>query len=161
VALQDHLKSRADRPLLVKAKAVAKPEQGTLVSNLEEGEIFLKRDDQVYRLVWTKEEKARGRVLQGGQYTLLGFRARKGKWFLSAAGGRDKIQLKAGETTELVLDLSVRVAFKAQRKGDSVSLGMGILGDREKGVSIYREGKRIRIGYRFAPGGASGSMSYG
>lgn len=161
MALQDHLKSRADRPLLIQPKAIAKPDQGTLISNLEEGEIFLRREDQVYRVVWSKKEKARGRVLQEGQYTLLGFRAHKGKWLLSAAGGRDKVRLKAGETTELVLDLSVKIEFKAQRKRDSISLGMGILGDREKGVSLYREGRRIRIGYRFAPGGASGPMNYG
>tara|TARA_R110002072_G_scaffold28296_9_gene91090 strand:+ start:3773 stop:4216 length:444 start_codon:yes stop_codon:yes gene_type:complete len=147
---------------LVAAKAVARPDQGTLVSNLEEGEIFLKKEGQAYRLVWTRKEKARGRVLEEGQYTFLGFRARKGEWFLSAAGGRDKIRLKAGETTQLALDLSVKVEFKAQQKRTgAVFLGMGVLGDRGKGVSIYREGKRVRFGYRLAPGGASGSMNYG
>lgn len=161
MALQDHLKSRSDRPLLVEPRVVARSDQGTLVSNLEEGEVFLKKESQVYRLVWTKEEKARQRALGAGQYTLLGFRALKGKWFLSTAGGKDKFNLKAGEVTKLVLDLSVKVEFKAKRKGDSYFLGMGIQGDRGKGVSLYREGKRIRVGYRFTPGGASGSMNYG
>jgi hypothetical protein len=165
VALQTHLKSRSDRPVVVDPKAKRKAGEGTVKGALEEGEVFLRRGDSVHRLTWAAKDRARGRHLPAGDYTLAGYRIVKGTWHLSATGGQTKLQIKEGKTTKLTLDSSIRIKVHARRKGRGLSLGMGIRGDKKCGLSIYREGKRIPVEYQLLFSGerppASGAMNYG
>ncbi|MBL4845241.1 MAG: hypothetical protein JKY65_06935 [Planctomycetes bacterium] len=165
MALQNYLKTRTDRPLLIEAGAKRKRGEGTVKATLKEGEVFLKRGDQVYRLTYNSKDSGRGRHLPPGEYTLFGYRIVNGNWHTSATGGHSKVLIRKGKTTKLKLNSAIRIQVRAQRKGQGVSLRMGIGGDKVNGLSIYRDGKRVPIEYRLQLDGnsppATGTMNYG
>ena len=165
MALQSYLKARTDRPLVVGPQAERKAGEGTLEANLKEGEVFLKKGAQVYRLTWASLDTVRARPLPAGDYTLTGYRIVRGTWHLSATGSDAKLKIREGKATALSLDDTLRVKVHARRKGQELSLGMGIRGDKNAGLSVYRDGKRIPIGYQLSFQGeqppAAGTMNYG
>ncbi len=110
---------------------------------------------KVTRLAWearaeAPRETAKSRTLPAGEYTLIGYRivdrSRPGEvWHLSGSGLKlRKIAMPAsGEVRiEIASKLSVKQRF------DGGSAGMEIRGADGAGVSIYKNGRRIPIGYR-------------
>ena len=129
-------------------------------------------DGVLTRLAWdargeTPRDIAKARTLAAGVYTLVGYRivdrSRPGEvWHISGSGLKlRKIEVPAsGEVhVELASKLSVKQRF------DGGSAGMEIRGADGAGVSIYKNGRRIPIGYRVlgdkAEEIARGKMNYG
>lgn len=129
-------------------------------------------DERVVRLAWearadSPRDAAKARTLPAGEYTLLGFRivdrSRKGEvWHLSGSGLKlRKFTVPAsGE-----LKLAVGSSLSVKQRFDGASAGMEIRGADGAGVSIYKNGRRIPIGYRVLDDQgqelARGKMNYG
>lgn len=148
--------------------------------NFARGSLFVKNaEGEVVRLAWEKcgeAEVAPGiRALPPGQYTLAGYRiARRDdtgrEWFLSAigAGGIRKFAVRPGRVTALQIAPAVTTSVKPHVRDDgrlAVRFGLQGHGDGPVGVTIYREGERIPMGYSItAAGGAkieAGKLNYG
>lgn len=127
--------------------------------------------DVVTRLAWeARGDAARdmaARTLPAGEYTLIGFRivdrSRAGEvWHLSGSGTKLRT-IEVPENGELKLKLSAALTVKQRFNGSNA--GMEIRGAHVAGVSIYKNGARIPIGYRVLGGKgeelAAGKMNYG
>ena len=153
---------------------------GYLTADVGEGELFLRDSHhRVYRLKWKRDEQDRRRVLPVGRYSITGYRvARKDKkgvpWFVSTTShGFRKLVVRSGQVSRIKIDPTVHVGVRAMIHGEQLQAQMMIHGDRPGGLhaghriglSIYRAGKRISIGYRALDGQggvvASGTMEYG
>jgi len=130
--------------------------------------LLVDADGRAIRLAWTgeKEDGERARALPAGEYTLRTYRilreAHGELWHVSATAPRIRtLAVHAGHDLALELDATIRV--QAKTKGDQAQ--MTIQGEHGAGLSIYRAGKRIPIGYRVVDDTgvevASGSMRYG
>lgn len=155
----------------------AAPEKGNtesarVVSDLEAGSIVLKGDKGDVALVWKQGEKGHERALPPGPYYLRTTRVErvKGKnhWFLSSTGPQQgaAMKLKAGKAKRI--DVAATVHFHAMMKPNkkgAFQLGFSIKGADGRGLSVYRNDKRVPVTYEvLAKGGkvlASGSMNYG
>ena len=144
---------------------------------------------RVYRLKWNRDEQNRRRALPVGRYSITGYRVvRKDEkgvpWFVSTTShGFRRIVVRSGEVKRIKIDPAVHVGVKATIHGEQLRAQMMIHGDRPGGgglmagrhaghhaphrigLSIYRAGKRISIGYRALDRQgeviASGTMQYG
>ncbi|HTF88997.1 MAG TPA: hypothetical protein VK843_11350 [Planctomycetota bacterium] len=127
---------------------------------------------RLFRLAWEQRgEESRSttkaRTLAAGEYTLVGFRivdrSRAGEvWHISGSGTKLRtIQVPATGA----LRLEVAAGLSVKQRFDGSSAGMEIRGADQSGVSIYKNGARIRVRYRVlgAKGEvlASGKMNYG
>ena len=142
---------------------------GTLTPSFQRGELLLtNKSGQAYRLVWDEgaESDDRTRPLPAGVWDLLTYRivrTQDGKtWHLSASGQSiKKIKVKAGENRVVEIEPAIRLGSRLHRG----QAQMSIKGDSGAGLSIYRSGKRIPIGYRILNKSgdvlASGDMRYG
>ena len=117
------------------------------------------------RLRWGSGDAPRGRAVPAGEYTLAGYRVVRGEWMISAAAGREKLQLEPGETVALEIEPKVRVKLAPTVARDGARLAMTILGEGKAGLTIYRAGRRIPIEYALEDAAgevlASGTMRYG
>lgn len=137
-------------------------------ASVRDAEVFLTDPhlERTYRLAWRGKEEGAIR-LPPGDYRWRGYRLVRGRWMTSAIFGphrRPVVRVRAGETTTIRIDPTIRMNLRARRHGGQVGLAMGINGMNHSGLSIYREGKRIPIGYEIAQGKrglASGRMNYG
>lgn len=144
-----------------------------ITPEFDEGSLFL-RDEQgvVVRLAWEAQADApreanRGRTLPAGKYTLVGYRlfdrSRANEvWHVSGTGTKRKpIEIPA----QGPISLGVPRELSLKQRFDGASAGMEIRGAHQAGLSIYKNGARIPIGYRVL--GADGveltrgSMNYG
>lgn len=144
-----------------------------ITPEFDEGSLFL-RDDKgaLVRLAWesrgdASREANRGRKLPAGKYTLLGYRlvdrSRAGEvWHVSGTGTKRKpIEIPAHG--QIALGVPHEISVKQRFDGESA--GMEIRGAHAAGLSIYKNGARIPIGYRVLDAGGAeltqGSMNYG
>jgi hypothetical protein len=120
------------------------------------------------RLSWTGDESEddRWRALPAGKYRLRTYRiVREDEgelWHVSAT--RPTIAtLEVEPGAELVLDLDASIRISSRLKNGQAQ--MNITGEDGAGLSIYRAGARIPIGYRVMSDDgevlASGDMRYG
>ena len=153
--------------------SIAGTSGASITTSFDEGSLLLRNADlKILRLAWeARGDEARNwakaRTLPAGEYTLVGYRivdrSRAGEvWFVAASGTKlRKIEVPA--SGELRIDIPSTLSVK--QRFDGASAGMEIRGADKAGVSIYKNGKRIPIGYRvLAPDGkelASGKMNYG
>lgn len=78
-------------------------------------------------------------------------------WYLSASGpAAAPVEAKAGEPFPLEVSAEVRFAGHVKRHGKGLALGFDLKGDRGRGVSLWRSGKRIKVGYKVL--GAEGKV---
>ena len=103
-------------------------------------------------------------------------------WFVSTTShGFRKLVVRSGKVKRVKIDPAVHVDVRATIHGEQIQARMMLNGDRPGGIiagriagrhaghriglSIYRAGKRISIGYRALDGQgeiiASGTMQYG
>jgi hypothetical protein len=90
-------------------------------------------------------------------------RSRKGEvWHLSGSGPKLRA-IEVPASGELAIEVPARITVK--QRFDGASAGMEIRGPDAAGVSIYKDGARIPIGYRLLSdaGGelARGKLNYG
>lgn len=135
----------------------------------ERGEVFLRDEDgRVHRLVWSGEEddSSRRRGVAPGRYTLVGYRivAQDGEdtWQLSASGKAiRKVSLEAAKEARLRIGATIHMRTRLSKS----RVGVAIQGEDRAGLTIYRNGKRIPIGFvvRDDDGErlAEGSIEYG
>jgi hypothetical protein len=157
-ALIDFLKKGVLPPPTVLASSGEKDgeAQGSVKLDFAEGSLLLKSaDGKFLRIVRdSAESKDERRHLPAGSYKLTGYhltrRDAKGtEWFLAVnlRGGRP-ITLKAGQTLPLKTDPAVTIACKAKVAAGTVAVTAHVAGEHHAGVTLYKDGKRILIGYR-------------
>ena len=157
---------------LVAPPAQDDPKLGLLTPGFGEGSALLRsQEGAYYRLAWKKEDKDRRRALPPGEYALTNYvvirRDDEGKeWFVSATGRAiRKIVIQAGEEQKLALPESIQVVCRAVSQKSEVQVQGVLQGENHSGLSLYREGRRITIGYRLADGQgkelAAGALDYG
>ena len=108
--------------------------------------MFLKRDATDLRLRWTGAEgEAPERAVAPGSYRLFGYRVVRGEWMLSTTGGRQELELSAGELRTLSPGQTIHVKPRAQRKGDQLRFNVPVTNGRGMGLTIYQGGERVRL----------------
>lgn len=127
--------------------------------------------DREFNLIWKAGDKQRRRALPPGNYRLRTIRVERmhkdAHWFLSSSGlpGGPRA-LKGSTTTRIKVGDTVSFAIRrAQRKGEQVMLGFALLGADGRGISVYRDFKRVPVTYRILSRKgkllAEGAMNYG
>jgi hypothetical protein len=114
---------------------------------------------------------ATDRALPPGPYTLTGYRigrrdAQGAEWFLSATGpDLRRLLVRAGEEQRVQVDDAIRLTGGAHPEDGGVEIQRMLVGEKGSGLSLYRDGKRIDIGYRLADAAqkelARGTLRYG
>ena len=136
--------------------------------SFERGAALLRDETgELVRLSWEGEGGERRRSLPAGRYALVGYRliARDGArrtWHVSASVVRDvELDLAADRENALAIEPEIRIETRFRPGGVEVS----VRGAGGSGLTIYREGKRIPLGYRrFDATGAArgeGKITYG
>ncbi len=175
MALSEYLKSEPlDLPTLVDATPRRKKsDEGYVVPSFKRGAILVKNGaGDTWRLSW-EDEKVKGkdadrrRALPVGHYTVVGYRLLRESdsgepWHLSATGHKiGGVKVAAGESVEFSIPKTITMEGKLH--GQNVN--MSITGLKGAGLSIYKAGHRIPIGYQLTGDGdeplAKGSMTYG
>lgn len=135
-------------------------DMAALTPSFEKGALLLAdADGRRFRLSWEEESAGadRRRALPAGAYTLVGYRMiatdATGKlWHVSASGPKLRaLDLPGGTERTLEIDPSIRI--KKRVAGDQ--LQVTIQGDDGAGLTIYKEGERIPLGYELR--GADGA----
>ncbi|MGI9241193.1 MAG: hypothetical protein ACR2RV_10355 [Verrucomicrobiales bacterium] len=168
---------------------------GFVSSNLGHGSVFLKNDQgAVTRLAWeaideetddrgesderphqpVTEDEDGGRLLAlpVGTYTLAGYRfCRKDKyganWFISAILAHydeHQIIVRPGKVSRIEIDPTVVVSCRANAT-EKLIVQAGVQGMHGAGLTIYREGRRIPMGFTISAANGklleTGEMDYG
>lgn len=132
--------------------------------------MILQRGDQLVSLVWSAKDKDRRRALPAGTYSLRTTRLEREKdgawWFLSSTGPAVReIQVAPRSPSKLSIDDKVVFKGNAKMHGNKLQLGFSITGSDERGLSIYKNGKRVPVTYeilnRKGKVLARGQMNYG
>lgn len=156
---------------------------GFVTTNFGEGTLFLtSTTGKHYRLEWPKLELLpstdrakpmpdRRRALPPGEYTLTCYRvlrrdAKGTEWFISATGPRiRRLKVRAGEEQQVKVDDTIHLTGSAHPENGGVEIQLMIAGEKGSGLTVYREGKRIDIGYRLLDAWrkelARGTLKYG
>jgi len=133
---------------------LAKPQVGLKVGFAEGSLMFRDAAGNIVRVPW--ESTGQKGVPKGklavpeGEYTLTSYRivdrSREGEvWHVSAtAKSIQEVSVVAGETVKVELDKTVHVKQRFKRG----SIGMTITGMSAAGLSIYKNGKRIPMGWK-------------
>jgi len=170
VALTEYLRAKPlELPWEMSAEGASEDGMGTVTPSFERGDLFLVDEEgTAFRLSWTGDEKdgERKRALPAGKYALRTYRIVREKdgerWHVSATRPTImSVEVKAGSNVEVEVDDSISISSRL----NSGQAQMMIHGDKKAGLSIYRAGKRIPIGYRVLGDDgtvlASGNMRYG
>ena len=140
---------------------------GRVTANFEAGSIVLAGPDGDVTLVW---RKGGARALPAGTYRVRTTRVEREKggvhWFLSSTSPpREGITVKARRTVRLEVDQAVHFEPRIRRKGDRVQLGFTIKAADGRGLSVYRNDRRVPVTYSvLSKKGevlASGTMNFG
>ena len=168
----DWLKSGGgQRPARVKSAPARDETTGArVVSDFESGTIFLRGPDGDVGLDWKKDDESRERALPPGAYHLRTVRVEhtsgKDHWFVSISGQHGpKYKLCQGDTTKIAVPTKVKFKAHARRRGGEVRLGFGITDVNRRGLSIYRNDRRVVVTYKMVSRDGrllkSGKMNYG
>ena len=181
----------APRLARVDAETPVTADKGTVVANIEEGYLLLVPKDREmirekgkekgkdieypkdlaagFRIVWKKDERERGRPVPEGEYRVRRYvisrdDPKTGEWTLWATGEGRAISVKAGQETKVTLDVDVKFETQAARKGTKVTIGGAFKGDRDMGLTILRNKRRLEISWKVLDGKqdlAAGGCAYG
>ncbi len=175
MALSDYLKSEPlDLPLVVDTGPVALSSgEGYVLPSFERGAVLLQNQHgDSWRLSWEaddaqKSDADRRRALPVGDYSVVGYRLLRDSaagvaWHLSATGKQlAKVRVEPGQAALVAIPDTITIQGQLRGKG----VGMSITGLKGAGLSIYKGGQRIPIGYQLTGVGgrplAKGSMNYG
>lgn len=150
---------------------------GFITPGFEQGALFLKNTaGSFYRLEWSAQAASgeaadRRRAVPAGEYTLTGYRViRRDKagtiWFISATGTNlRRVTVRPGVEQQAPVDDAIRITGGAHPERGGVAIHVMLAGIKGSGLSIYRDGRRIDIGYRLADAKqrelARGALAYG
>lgn len=145
---------------------------GVLSATFEEGSALLKSKEGVYyRLSWQKDDADRRRAVPPGEYTMTGYtlvrKDTQGKeWYLGASGKMiRKLTIAAGEEQKLALQEFIQMQCRTRLQPDKLQVQMVIQGEHHAGLTLYRDGKRVLVGYRVTDSQgkpvAKGQLEYG
>lgn len=139
-------------------------------TDLVAGSLVLEGKEGPVTLLWRGGEESRVRGLEPGAWRLRGARVERmeGKehWFLSSTGPPGPpVDLPAGKATRFEVGDEVRFEGHAARKGKGLHLGFSLRDAAGRGVSVYREDRRVEVAWRALDGKggvlAEGPMTYG
>lgn len=110
--------------------------------------------------------------MPAGEYSLIGYRIlrqddKEREWMISSTSphGIRRLVLKGGETQVISIPDQITIQFKARLSTSTLNLQVMVQGDHHAGASIYKDGKRIPIGFRVTSSKgrliANGDMEYG
>ena len=142
-----------------------------ITPSFERGALLLRNEEgRLYRLSWGEGSKSgsdRRRALPAGKYALAGYRLittdSTGKtWHVSAtAASMREIELASGQETRLAIEPEIKIE-KRLRDGQ---VQVAVQGEGQSGLSIYKEGKRIPLGFELLDRAgkklAEGKINYG
>lgn len=100
------------------------------------------------RLVWEGDGHRR-RPLPAQGYVLLSYRIWRGPFLVSGSGKLHRFALAPGEVLPLHLPARVRLDLRVISVGASARILLQARGPFRYGVSVYREGRRIPLPYRY------------
>jgi len=146
-----------------------------VTASFSEGSAVLRGPDGEVTLAF--DGKTRECVLPPGKYHVRTTRIACDNWLVSSAGtpepafavedfARKRAKLPdVAPTARLEVDETVRFEGHAKREHGRLQLGFGIKGADGRGLSVYKDGKRVPVTYKvLAKGGevlAEGKMNYG
>lgn len=153
------------------------PSEGFVIPSFARGSVFLQNThDEVFRLSWNEGKQSRvesapeadrRRALPAGDYTMIGYRLNRldqagERWDLAASRPNlRKVTIKAGAELELSIDESIHIGTRLHAK----MLGVSVAGEKGSGLTIYRSGKRIPMGFDLLDGYGkavvAGKINYG
>ena len=141
------------------------------------------KQGRFYRLTWepgddddspasdSSTDQDRRRTLPAGEYTLTGYRLvrrdeQDTSWFISTTAPKIRdVVVTEGETQRVTIDPTIGMQCRTRPHHGSIGIQMGVQGEHHSGLSIYRDGKRIPIGYLVTDAQgralAQGAMRYG
>lgn len=130
--------------------------------------MVLAQGDRMLAVVWKKGDRDLRREVPAGDYTVRTTRIErmKGKqwWFVSSTG-KTKLVVEKNKTTKFIADDAVQFRGNANVRDGKLQLGFGISGADKRGLSVYRDGKRVPVTYRLLDKNgkavAKGTMNYG
>lgn len=148
------------------------PQRGeaAVVSDVKAGSIVLVGPAGDVALQWGFGEADAARGLPTGEYRVRTTRVEREQegvhWFLSSTSPpQAPLQLTADRPTRIDVDPAVHFKAQVKRHGKKLQLGFGIMGADKRGLSVYRDDKRVHVTYRVlsAKGRvlAKGNMNYG
>lgn len=159
------------RPVTVKKPPEGKVEAAARVeSDVKAGSIVLVGEKRRFTLAWTEKDEARARAIPPGRYALRAVRlireSKGASWVRSSTSPRrEPTDFPAGRTTRLEAGGAVHLKARATKKKGMLRLGFALVTEQGAGASVFRDGKRIRVGYELLDGAgrklASGTMKYG
>jgi hypothetical protein len=117
------------------------------------GSVILQRGDRLFALVWSKDDKDRRRALPPGEYRLRTTRLegeKDGAWWFLSSTGPAKTVVRVAERGPTKFSIPGEVHFKAcaRRRGQKLQLGFAIFSAEHRGLSVYRDGKRVPVTYK-------------
>jgi len=136
----------------------------------ERGSVVLRGPTGDVSLVWADGKGPRARSLAPGEYRLRTTRVvreHEGRdWFLSSTGPLGPTRtLRAGETAKVEGCAEVRFQAHARRRHAELQLGFSVTGADGRGLSVYRDGRRVDVSYEVVDGAgrvlSRGTMQYG
>jgi hypothetical protein len=182
VAMIEFLKSGELKPphAVTTAPEGTEKNAGFITPNFAEGALLLKDNGgRHFRLEWPKEERDgpkgkaadRRRALAEGSYTLTGYRlvqrdAKGVEWFISAsAPNLRRLSVLSGKVLPIEIDEQIHLTCRVQTAKGRLQIQVGVAGEHKSGLSIYRDGRRIDLGYRLSDATgkelAAGTLDYG
>ncbi|MAG56229.1 MAG: hypothetical protein CMJ83_08065 [Planctomycetes bacterium] len=177
-ALLGYLRAKSTmRPVNLAKRTEPRAGQGLVTCSIPTGSVLLlpegpaNDDVKPVRLVFGDEKgNAAQRAMPVGTWRVRSYRIqRKDKkgvtWQLWGSGGKGRrVEVRAGETTPLPLDVDVRVKVTARGGRRGFRVGVGVTGDSQMGVTVVRAQDRVPAGYAFVNGDrvlTKGEMKYG
>jgi hypothetical protein len=167
----DHVKRP---PLIDRPPREENSHDGFITTDFDEGAIVLKRksDGQAYQLLWKKgsRKEDRRRALPAGDYQVISYRlARQDAdghdWFISGTGPIRNLKVHAGQVHDLKLHESIFLECRVRPHGGELQVQGIAQGEHHCGLSIWKDGRRIPLGFRITDAQnkelASGSLKYG
>ena len=157
--------ARVDKAPEKKAEAVARVE-----SDVKAGSIVLVGEKRRFTLAWTADDKVRTRAVPPGTYSIRTVRLlrshRGSTWVRSSSSPRaEPTEYAAGKTSQLTVGEEVHIHASAVIRKGKLNLGFALKTERGSGTSVFKDGKRVSIGYDLLDKSghkvASGTMKYG
>ena len=160
-------------PRVVDGKTKPGAAAAWVVPSFERGAVLRRAEDgSLVRLSWEGDPSVENaaderRELPAGSYTLVGYRLlardeQKKTWHVSASAVKGvTLDVRAGRENRLEIEPTIQIVERVQSDG----LNVAVQGMNGAGLSIYKEGKRIPLGFRRLDGQGralgEGKIQYG
>ena len=148
---------------------------GYLTTSLDDCSVVVKRQSggQAFQLLWKKDatgKEDRRRALPPGEYQIIGYRiarrdAEGHDWFIAGTGKIRTVKVHAGHVQDLKLSETIGLDCRTRPQGGELQVQAVAQGEHHCGLSIWKDGLRIPIGFQITDAAgkelASGTLKYG